>query len=153
LLDLIVCPKCRGTFTVETFREEAVAGGFAQRGAPSNHAAPMDGYTTEVLEGALHCGGCGAKFPIIQGVPRLMHQTWLARMRTRCPEFFTRYSEFLPRAGTDRGDALAATLESFTRQRLDLRPPGPEFAMQWREHLRRNLGKAISVPDLREKLI
>jgi SAM-dependent methyltransferase len=72
-------------------------------------------------------------------------------MQPRYPDFFARHPQFLPHTATS--DPLANTLESFTRQRLDLRPPGPEFARQWEEHLRRNLGRAVSCENLKDKLI
>jgi SAM-dependent methyltransferase len=68
-------------------------------------------------------------------------------VQRRYPEFFSRHPEFAVAASP--ADPLADTLESFTRQRLDLRPPGPEFAAQWTEHLRRNLGRAATVESLR----
>ncbi len=133
LLDLIVCVKCRGTLTVEPFQEETGAG---------------------IVEGALCCEGCGVTFPIIEGVPRLLDPALLALMQPRYPQFFACHPEFLPRATNGpSGDPLADTLESFTRQRLDLRPPGPEFVSQWREHLRRNVGGALTLATLRDKLI
>jgi SAM-dependent methyltransferase len=134
LLDLIVCPACHGTLGLEVYREDGAAG------------------AGDVLEGALGCSGCGGRFPIINGVPRLLRPALLARMRLRYPEFFDRHPGFL--AGTPRpSDPLADTLESFTRQRLDLRPPGPEFAHQWTEHLRRNLGQATTVEALKGALV
>src|SRR5262249_4945720 len=107
---------------------------------------------TDVVEGRLDCDRCHATFPIINGVPRLLRPALLARMRSRYAEFFARHPEFL--VGVDQAtDPLADTLESFTRQRLDLRPPGPEFAHQWTENLRRNLGPAASIESLRDALI
>lgn len=165
LLDLIVCPACRGELGLEVYEEARVSGyavatvACARRCAWLARAADEAGvadcercYVSDVTEGALGCQGCGARFPIIEGVPRLLRPALLARMRHRYPEFFERHPEFL--AGTERSsDLLADTLESFTRQRLDLRPPGPEFAHQWTEHLRRNLGRDIPVETLRGALV
>jgi SAM-dependent methyltransferase len=167
LVDLLVCPNCHDTLRLEVFAEEpaeqawtASAPACAQFCAWKN--APITGaeaatdctrcYASEVREGSLSCDACGAMFPVIEGVPRLLRPALLARMRARYPEFFARHPEFL--AGTEEPvDPLGDTLESFTRQRLDLRPPGPEFAHQWREHLRRNLGAAASVESLRGRLV
>jgi SAM-dependent methyltransferase len=105
-----------------------------------------------VGEGALGCEKCRARFPIIGGVPRLIGAALLAQLQDRYREFFARHPEFVAGA-PPAGDPLAETLESFTRQRLDLHPPGPEFATQWRAHLSRNLGPAVRVEELRDKLI
>ena len=165
LLDLIVCPGCHGSFDLEVFKEETSPGWNADavacarlcawRGTSVNDAvSPADCrrcYARDVIEGALGCGSCGARFPIINGVPRLLQPALLAQVQRRYPDFFARHPEFAVAAPAS--DPLADTLESFTRQRLDLRPPGPEFAAQWIDHLRRNLGRATSVESLRGALI
>jgi SAM-dependent methyltransferase len=166
LLDLLVCPQCHSRFHLESFKEEMVGGWTPTRvactqvcallGRSANaEVSPADCalcYTFDVVEGALRCQGCGANFPIINGVPRLLRGALLARLQARYPNFFARHPEFLPDSPTAR-DPLADTLESFTRQRLDLRPPGPDFAHEWAEHLRRNLGGALSLESLNDKLI
>jgi SAM-dependent methyltransferase len=141
LLDLLRCPRCHDAFRVEAFAEAPL------RDAPADPA-----YASEIEEGALACAGCGARFPIIAGVPRLIGPALLARIARRYPDFFARHPELAPPAAP-ADDPLADTLESFTRQRLDLRPPGPEFARQWRAHLRRNLGGALTVEALSRKLV
>ena len=141
LLDLLCCPHCHGAFRVEAFAEVPL------RDAPADPA-----YASEIEEGALACAGCGARFPIIAGVPRLIGPALLAQIARRYPDFFARHPELAPPAAP-ADDPLADTLESFTRQRLDLRPPGPEFARQWRAHLRRNLGGALTVEALSRKLV
>ncbi len=141
LLDLLCCPRCHGAFGVEPFTEVAAPG------------APADpGYATEIEEGALTCGACGTRFPIIGGVPRLIGPALLAQIARRYPEFFARHPGLAPSVPAG-GDPLADTLESFTRQRLDLRPPGPEFARQWRAHLARNLDGALALDALDGKLV
>ena len=166
LLDVLVCPRCHGPFELEAFEEEPTSGWAAGaiacarlcawRGMPVSDAVSVDDcrrcYATDVLEGALACRECATRFPIINGVPRLLRPALLAQLERRYPDFFARHAEFL--AGTAPvTDPLADTLESFTRQRLDLRPPGPEFAHQWTEHLRRNLGRSASVESLRGAVI
>ncbi len=141
LLDLVRCPRCHGAFGVEAFVEAA---------APGDSADPA--FATEVEEGALGCTSCGARFPIIGGVPRLIGPALLAQIARRYPEFFARHPDLAPPPPA-ADDPLADTLESFTRQRLDLRPPGPEFARQWRAHLARNLGRALPLEALRGKLV
>jgi len=141
LLDLLRCPRCQGAFRVEPFAETPLPG------APADPA-----YASEIEEGALACGGCGTRFPIIAGVPRLIAPALLAQIARRYPGFFARHPELAPPAAP-ADDPLAETLESFTRQRLELRPPGPEFARQWRAHLGRNLGGALAVEALGRKLV
>ncbi len=130
LLDFVVCPRCHGTLRVTAFG---------------------DAKGQEIVEGKLVCEACAAAFPVIEGIPRLLGASLLAPLRARYAGFFARHPEFLD--GTGEGDPLADTLESFTRQRLDLRPPGPEVAHQWRAHLARNLGRSIAVDHLGGKTI
>lgn len=138
LLDLIACPKCHGSFTAEPFG-----------------VATLPGWTdVDIVEGRLRCVNCGRTFPIINGVPRLLDPTLLKHMQLRYPAFFAQHREFLPSAhGSADGSPLADTLESFTRQRLDLRPPGPAFVSQWTAHLVRNLGAALRLSDLHDKIV
>jgi SAM-dependent methyltransferase len=138
LLEIIVCPACRSAFELDSFAT-----------GPRSSDHPRD---PEVLDGALRCTACGASYPVIGGVPRLLSTPLLDRMRGRYPEFFAAHPEFL-RGRDDAGHELADTLESFTRQRLDLRPPGPEFARQWHENLARNLGPALPVEKLQDRLV
>jgi SAM-dependent methyltransferase len=106
----------------------------------------------EVLEGALRCTACAAAFPIVAGVPRLLVPALLTQVRARHPRFFADHPQFL--AGHTGGDdPLADTLESFTRQRLDLDLPGPELAAQWRTNLQRNLGNVLTLEELRGRRI
>lgn len=137
LLDLVVCPLCRGRLGLEAFLEAGSEGG-----------------AREIVEGALRCERCNGRYPIIRGVPRLLPPTLLSPMRRRYPGFFERHPDLMPpSAASEEDHQLAETLESFTRQRLDLRTPGPEFVGQWRAHLQRNLGEEISISALRDKLI
>ena len=164
LLDLIVCPACRGQLGLEAYEEVRVAGcavatvACARRCAWLGRSADEAGvedcrrcYASDVVEGALTCQECGVRFPVIEGVPRLLRPALLACMRYRYREFFARHPEFL--AGTEGTSELADTFDSFTRQRLDLQPPGAEVAHQWIEHLRRNLGRDIPVETLRGALV
>ncbi len=144
LLDLIVCPRCHEALSLEPFAA-------SRAGCDADPSGERD---ADVHEGALRCESCGAAFPVIAGVPRLLGPKLLARMARHYPDFFARHPEFAAEAPAGSAeDKLAETLESFTRQRLELRPPGPEFVEQWRSHLRRNLGRMTDVSDLRDQLI
>jgi uncharacterized protein YbaR (Trm112 family) len=136
LLGLVVCPRCRERFTLDVYAEET-------RTSESER---------EVIEGALRCTRCATTYPVVGGIPRLLAPALLARVRARHARFFADHPQFVAghRAASD---PLADTLESFTRQRLDLALPGPELAAQWRANLRRNLGAAIALEDLRGRRI
>lgn len=136
LLGLIVCPRCRERLALDAYREDASTG-----------VAP------EVIEGALRCTACAAAFPIIAGVPRLLAPALLAQVRARHPKFFAAHPQFLAGHHGGGDDPLADTLASFSRQRLDLDLPGPELAAQWQKNLRRNLGSALPLEDLRGRRI
>ena len=168
LLDIVVCPNCRGRLALEeVFAEEARAGWkperppcisfCAWRGGPvSTEVTTADCarcYAADVLEGALRCAECEERYPIIDGIPRLLRPPLLARIRSRHPEFFARHPEFCGTEETGVAGPLADTLESFTRQRLDLKPPGPEFAEQWSASLASNLGPAATIGSLADRLI
>ena len=135
---MVVCPRCREQLELDVLREDD---------ARTADAEP------EVLEGTLRCTRCAAAFPVVGGIPRLLAPTLLAQVRARHPRFFADHPEFL--AGHRHGDdhPLTDTLESFTRQRLDLDLPGPELAAQWRVNLQRNLGDALALDDLRGRRI
>ncbi len=56
LLDILACPVCRGTLTLQ-------ADTIAPEGAPD---------TGEVLTGALNCSPCNEVYPIRDGIPNLL---------------------------------------------------------------------------------
>ena len=137
-LGLIVCPGCRAPLTLDVYREDD----------------PARGREREVTEGALRCTACAAAFPIVAGVPRLLAPALLASVRARHPRFFAEHPELLAdRDVIEIDDPLADTLESFTRQRLDLGLPGPELVAQWRTNLQRNLGDALTLEELRGRRV
>src|SRR2546427_11240340 len=131
LLDILRCPRCHGTFRAEAFAETPL------RDAPADPA-----YASEIEEGALACAACGARFPIIAGVPRLIGPALLARIARRYPDFFARHPELAP-AATPADDPIADTHGIFTRQRLQLRAPGPEVPRPKPATLPRNRGHAL----------
>ncbi len=131
LLDVILCPRCHGSFALDAFTR-----------------APGE----QVVDGALHCQGCMRSYPVIGGVPRLLAPELLRGMRPRYPEFFRAHPEFLAIEGAPVHE-LTDTLESFTRQRLDFPPPSPAFVAQWRVNLARYLGGALDPRELRGKRV
>jgi SAM-dependent methyltransferase len=137
LLDVILSRCCRAAFVLDVFRETP---------------APALPEGSEVLEGALRCIACGGRSPIVAGVPRLLSPALLLRLRSRHARFFADHPEFLAGCRGEE-DALADTLESFTRQRLDLDLPGPQLAEQWRANLQRNLGDEHPLESLRGRRV
>ena len=75
LLSWVACPACRAPdLRLETTRTRTVP---ALTGHYREDAVPpgvdlQRGEEQEVMEGSLHCGPCGAIYPIRDGVPRLM---------------------------------------------------------------------------------
>lgn len=73
LLDLLACPACgEGTFHIAIDRAEEREV-WAAHVEPEESVPGMDGgRLTEVQAGRLTCGDCGAVFPIVDGIPRLL---------------------------------------------------------------------------------
>src|ERR1043165_9628855 len=76
LLQIDVCPLCHSTLTCESFKETE------------------DG---SVESGVIHCA-CGANFPLIAGIPRLLPPELQGMLWEMHPDFFSSYREQLPQA-------------------------------------------------------
>jgi SAM-dependent methyltransferase len=74
LLQLVVCPLCQGTLACESFEE--TEGG-------------------EIESGLIACA-CGASYPLIGGIPRLLPLGLQSMLWEMHPEFFRAYRERLP---------------------------------------------------------
>ena len=90
LLDLLACPVCRGQLELTVFEESRQPVGIAVRAPACRErcslkgvrlvdlqAAPADAectacYAREIEEGILACSGCGALYPIVAAIPRLV---------------------------------------------------------------------------------
>jgi SAM-dependent methyltransferase/uncharacterized protein YbaR (Trm112 family) len=168
LLDIVVCSNCRGRLALDEVFAEETGTGFTPERAPCTVYCAWRGrpvgsgvnaaecgacYAADVLEGVLRCVECDERYPVIDGIPRLLRPALLARIRVRHRGFFARHPELCPTEEPVADGAVADTLESFTRQRLDLQPPGPEFVQQWREHLATNLGRACTLTGLAGRLV
>src|SRR2546427_134635 len=80
LLPLLRCPECRVSLALEA-------------------AWRTDG--GEIIEGALACG-CGQRYAVIDGVPRMLPASFAALVEERHADFFRRHPEVA------RGDACRA---------------------------------------------
>jgi SAM-dependent methyltransferase len=96
LLDWLACPACAGTFDVTAFEKNG----------------------EEVVEGLLTCA-CGAVFPIVTGIPRLLDEAF-----DLFPDFAARHRDRLP--PSRRTAAANAAVESIRRTR-------ESFGYQWTE--------------------
>jgi SAM-dependent methyltransferase/uncharacterized protein YbaR (Trm112 family) len=76
LLQIVACPLCHGALTCESLKETAVG---------------------EVESGIIRCA-CGASFPLIAGVPRLLPPALQSMLWEMHPDFFSSYREQLPQA-------------------------------------------------------
>jgi SAM-dependent methyltransferase/uncharacterized protein YbaR (Trm112 family) len=76
LLQLVVCPLCQSELAAESF-EETEDGG--------------------IQSGVMACA-CGASYPVIVGIPRLLPPALQSMLWEMHPEFFRAYRERLPKA-------------------------------------------------------
>ncbi|HEX8887744.1 MAG TPA: methyltransferase domain-containing protein [Pyrinomonadaceae bacterium] len=74
LLQIVVCPLCHGALACESFKE-------------------AEGGTVE--SGIIHCA-CGANFPLIAGIPRLLPPELQSMLWEMHPDFFNSYRKQLP---------------------------------------------------------
>lgn len=74
LLQLVVCPLCQGRLTCENF---------------------LGTETLEIESGVISCS-CGASFPVIEGIPRLLPPALQNMLWEMHPEFFRAYRARLP---------------------------------------------------------
>jgi SAM-dependent methyltransferase/uncharacterized protein YbaR (Trm112 family) len=77
LLQLVVCPLCGGSLSDHSFEK-------------TNDDA--------LLSGLLTCDACGASYPVIGGIPRLLPVALQSMLWEMHPEFFRAYQEQLPDA-------------------------------------------------------
>jgi 2-polyprenyl-3-methyl-5-hydroxy-6-metoxy-1,4-benzoquinol methylase/uncharacterized protein YbaR (Trm112 family) len=93
LLDLLACPICRGPLALTVFHETVSAGAAPPRHPACNERCELKGlrltdtatgpngedcaacYSREIDEGVLACSSCGALYPIVAAVPRLVRNS------------------------------------------------------------------------------
>ncbi|MEL6345697.1 MAG: methyltransferase domain-containing protein [Myxococcota bacterium] len=75
-MNWLCCPACRNaSFTLEkikTVNRPIYASHYEDGEIDAAGIDPERGEEEEILEGALHCNGCGAIYPIRSGIPRMM---------------------------------------------------------------------------------
>ncbi|HKS27243.1 MAG TPA: methyltransferase domain-containing protein [Pyrinomonadaceae bacterium] len=77
LLELIVCPVCAGALSLESFDAQSVSS------------------ADETESGLLRCA-CGASYPIIGGIPRLLPADLQSMLWEMHPEFYSEHGKHLP---------------------------------------------------------
>src|SRR5205823_14556458 len=97
LLELLRCPICVAPLDVETF-------------------ASRD---DEIVEGALQCRKCGAAYPIIDHIPRMLPDDLAGEMRALNRDFLTRHPGLLSGSASSGRDSesprhLKRTLRRFS---------------------------------------
>ena len=117
VLDFLCCPDCR--------REKLDL---------TVYAGKQNG-KQEILEGEVRCLGCGSRFPVINGVPRMLPVSLRQFLTLFHRDFFERHPDLIPRNGTNAPDhRVARTLEGYSYQHVKLDDRGREFA-RWRQNL------------------
>ena len=98
LLTLLVCPHCHHELSLES---EAAEG-------------------SEIMEGALTCGGCAERFPVVRGVPRFVGASLSAEKRATAAAFGYEWTHYSALTEADKREFLAwiapLTAEDFRDQ-------------------------------------
>ncbi|MBW1996106.1 MAG: methyltransferase domain-containing protein, partial [Deltaproteobacteria bacterium] len=142
-LDTLVCPVCKGFLNLQVFdlahglrnpKIEAKLCSYwcARYGLmqPSSENLPdscLACRTEEVMDGTLRCA-CGAWFPIIQGVPRLLPPELRHTLIDYYPSFFRYYEKSLPLLEKKEREDLTSALEIKGKENTIYR-----FSYEWNE--------------------
>lgn len=87
-----------------------------------------------IIEGEIRCGECGSRFPVINGIPRMLPVALRRSLFSFHRDFFARHPDLIPRNGATRPDEkVARTLEGYSYQHVKLDDHGREFA-RWRKN-------------------
>ncbi len=148
LLELLRCPECLGTLSVDAWRCRGGASGYAEASADRRSlgggwsAAPG---AEEIEDGQLQCEGCRRTFPIINSIPRLLPDVLAAQTLAYHRGFFERYSTqtaaFRARAGGTNGDASdwwaaeQRTIRSYSYQWRKFKQMFPHWEEVFRESI------------------
>src|SRR5215471_6773121 len=114
LLELIVCPECKGALSVEILKDNAEG---------------------VINEGALRCLLCGRVYPVIGGVPRLLPDSLIGNLFRYHRDFFRRHPLVLPKnhRHSKRSDKNleTRTLKSFSFQWNTFGQTFQEYKEHW----------------------
>ncbi len=121
LLDLLRCADCRRNAL-----------------EPVAYRAAADG---AIEEGELRCRQCGARFPVINGIPRMLPAPLRAALARFHPAFFARHPELVPAGAGAVDDGVRRTLEGFSYQHVKLNRAHFE-PERWRQ----NFTSSLPVP-------
>lgn len=115
LLDLLCCPECRHEkLELAVYRSE------------------RDEESQRIIEGEIRCGRCGIRFPVINGVPRMLPVSLRRYLILFHRDFFERYPDLLPEDGDGPTDEkVAKTLEGYSYQHVELNDRQKEIE-RWR---------------------
>jgi uncharacterized protein YbaR (Trm112 family) len=115
LLELLCCPDCR-----------------RERLDLLVYAASGNG-TQEIVEGEIRCLGCGSRFPVINGIPRMLPVELRNALVKFHPDFFARHPDLRSDNGAKRADErVARTLEGYSFQHVQLDDRGREVP-RWKQ--------------------
>jgi uncharacterized protein YbaR (Trm112 family)/SAM-dependent methyltransferase len=115
LLELLCCPDCR------------------QENLSLIVYAACDNGMQEILEGEIRCSGCRSRFPVINGIPRMLPSSLRQNLGKFHEEFFARYPDLLVQNGTKDADKrVARTLDGYSFQHVQLDDRGREIP-RWRQ--------------------
>jgi SAM-dependent methyltransferase/uncharacterized protein YbaR (Trm112 family) len=116
VLDFLCCPDCRGEKLDLTV-----------------YMGKQNG-KEEILEGDIRCPECGSRFPVINGIPRMLPLSLRGLLVSFHHDFFERYPGLITRnVAKDPGDRVARTLEGYSYQHVQLDDRGREFE-RWRQN-------------------
>jgi SAM-dependent methyltransferase/uncharacterized protein YbaR (Trm112 family) len=122
LLQLIVCPLCGDRLASEIIEEDNAG---------------------EIVSGLLKCSACGAPYPVIGGIARLLPPALQSMLRDMHPEFFRIHAKRLGtqfKFGQDRDDAILAqhdTAKSFGYEWQEFHEMLPDYEPNFRWYFER----------------
>jgi uncharacterized protein YbaR (Trm112 family)/SAM-dependent methyltransferase len=115
LLELLCCPDCRGE-ELDLVVYAAVENG-----------------TQEIVEGEIHCRECRSRFPVINGIPRMLPAELRQKLGTFHADFFARHPDLLSDSAGKRPDErIAQTLEGYSFHHVHLDDHGREIP-RWKQ--------------------
>lgn len=112
LLQLIVCPMCGGALTLESFAEHDVG--------------------EQITDGILSCA-CGASYPVIKDIPRLLPRSLQSMLWEMHPDFFRRHRARLPFELLPAEEDRATVLEEDDPALAAQRDTARSFGYEWQE--------------------